>query len=86
MTEIVVHRTDGGLPVRARRGIVEPIDARGARLLGLALLSEGVPVSEVGFAAQLGTMLAASKAALASDVNCYFSWCEDIVVAPLVSG
>jgi hypothetical protein len=29
VSEIVVHRTDGeGLPVRARRGLVEPIDAR----------------------------------------------------------
>ena len=38
MSEIVVHRTDGeGLPVRARRGLVEPIDARVTRLLGLAL-------------------------------------------------
>ncbi|WP_156362374.1 hypothetical protein [Sphingomonas sp. Leaf208] len=38
MSEIVVHRTDGdGLPVRARSGLVEPIDARVTRLLALAL-------------------------------------------------
>jgi len=50
MTEIVVHRTDGeGLPIRARHGLVEPIDVRVTRLLGLALPAEGVPVSEVGF-------------------------------------
>jgi hypothetical protein len=31
VSEIVVRRTDGkGLPVRARRGLVEPIDARNA--------------------------------------------------------
>lgn len=84
MSEIVVHRTDGeGLPVRARRGIVEPIDARVTRLLGLALAADAGPVSQIGFAAQLGAMAAASKAALASDLACYLRWCEDIRVAPL---
>ncbi|RYD19932.1 MAG: integrase, partial [Lysobacteraceae bacterium] len=77
MSEIVVHRTDGeGLPVRARRGIVEPVDARVTRLLGLALPADAGPVSEIGFAAQLGAMAEASKAALASDLTCYLRWCE----------
>ena len=84
MSEIVVHRTDGeGLPVRARRGIVEPIDARVTRLLGLALPADAGPVSEIGFAAQLGAMAAASKAALASDLACYLCWCGDTRIAPL---
>jgi hypothetical protein len=84
MSEIVVHRTDGeGLPIRARRGIVEPIDVRVTRLLGLALPADAGPVSDIGFAAQLGAMAAASKAALASDLACYLRWCEDIRVAPL---
>jgi len=84
MSEIVVHRTDGeALPVRTARGLVEPIDARVTRLLGLALPADAGPVSEIGFAAQLGAMAAASKAALASDLACYLRWCEDIRVAPL---
>jgi hypothetical protein len=84
VTEIVVHRTDGeGLPARTRRGLVEPIDARVTRLLGLALPAEGVPVSEIGFDAQLGAMAAASKAALASDLACYLRWCDDKRIAPL---
>jgi hypothetical protein len=84
MSEIVVHRTDGEvLPVRTARGSVEPIDARVTRLLGLALPADVGPVSEIGFAAQLGAMAAASKAALASDLACYLRWCEDILVAPL---
>ncbi|MEG8026217.1 hypothetical protein QP162_20935 [Sphingomonas aurantiaca] len=53
MSEIIVHRTDGeGLPVRARHGIVEPIDVRVTRLLGLALPADAGPVSEIGFVAQ----------------------------------
>jgi hypothetical protein len=84
MSEIVVHRTDGeGLPVRTRRGLVEPIDARVARLLGLALPADAGPVSEIGFDAQLGAMAAAGKAALASDLACYLRWCDDKRVAPL---
>ncbi|RYF20814.1 MAG: integrase, partial [Oxalobacteraceae bacterium] len=77
MSEIVVHRTDGeALPVRTARGLVESIDARVTRLLGLALPADAGPVSEIGFAAQLGAMAAASKAALASDLACYLRWCE----------
>ena len=84
MSEIVVHRTDGeGLPVRARRGLVEPVDARVTRLLSLALPADAGPVSEIGFDAQLGAMAAASKAALASDLACYLRWCEDTRIAPL---
>ena len=84
MSEIVVHRTDGeGLPVRTRRGLVEPIDARVTRLLALALPADAGPVSEVGFTAQLGAMAAASKAALAADLTCYLAWCDDTRVAPL---
>jgi len=52
-------------------------------LLALAQRADAGPVSEVGFAAQLGAMAAASKAALASDLACYLRWCEDIQVAPL---
>jgi len=48
VSEIVVHRTDGDeLPVRARSGLVEPIDACVTRLLGLALVAEALPVSEL---------------------------------------
>ena len=84
VSEIVVHRTYGeGLPARARRSLVEPIDVRVTQLLGLALPADAGPVSEIGFAAQLGAMAEASKAALASDLACYLRWCEDICVAPL---
>ena len=84
MSEIVVHRTDGeGLPVRGRRGLAEPIDARVTRLLALALPADAGRVSEIGFTAQLGAMAAASKAALAADLTCYLAWCDDNRATPL---
>lgn len=75
MSEIVVHRTDReGPPTQARRGLVQPIDARVTRLLVLALPVYVGPVSEIGFTAQLGAMAAASKTALPADLTCYLAW------------
>ncbi len=54
-------------------------------MLGLALPADAGPVSEIGFAAQLGAMAEASKAALASDLACYLCWCQDTRIASLAA-
>lgn len=74
--EIVLVRNDSALPQRRSRGPAEPVDARLVRTIIAVLPEEMQPISEIGFTTALEAMAENSKAAVAADLTCYTTWCE----------
>lgn len=74
--EILIVRDGAALPKRHTRGSAEPADQRLARVIAAALPVGMPPVSEIGFTTALEAMADNSKAAIAADLGCYTTWCQ----------
>ena len=76
--EIVVVRTDGAmLPTRSRNADTETVDTRLLRKIGDIVPADLPPISQLGLETALAAMADASKAAIASDLDCWRQWCAD---------
>ena len=82
--EIIVVRTqDAALPTRSRKADAEPVDARLLRAIGSIVPPDLPPISQLGLETALAAMADASKAALASDLDCWRDWCGEDGRTPL---
>jgi integrase len=85
-TEIVIQKVDGrALPQRRTHRASEPVDVRLLRTIAAALPSDIPPVSQLGVETALEAMADATKAAIAADLDCFLSWCNEERRAPLPS-
>lgn len=74
--ELIIVRPDGaGLPKRSRTANPEPVDVRVLRMIGAMVPPELPPISELGLRTALAAMADATKAAVASDLDCWRDWC-----------
>ena len=74
MTELIRLDPDARVPKR-RHAVTRDVDLRIAGALEAGASAGLPPVSELGFEAALEAMADNSKAALASDLDCYVDWC-----------
>lgn len=82
--EIIVVRTqDAALPTRSRKADAEPVDARLLRAIGSIVPPDLPPISQLGLETALAAMADASKAAIASDLDCWRDWCGEEGRTPL---
>ncbi|RIV84843.1 integrase [Aurantiacibacter xanthus] len=82
--EIIVVRTqDAALPTRSRKAEAEPVDARLLRAIGSIVPPDLPPISQLGLETALAAMADASKAAIASDLDCWRDWCGEEGRTPL---
>ena len=82
--EIIVVRTqDAALPTRSRKAEAEPVDARLLRAIGSIVPPDLPPISQLGLETALAAMADASKAAIASDLDCWCDWCGEEGRTPL---
>ena len=82
--EIIVVRTDdAALPTRSRNADAETVDLRLLRTIGAIVPADLPPISQLGLETALAAMADASKAAIASDLDCWRDWCGEEGRAPL---
>ena len=82
--EIIVVRTDdAALPTRSRNVDAETIDMRLLRTIGGIVPADLPPISQLGLETALAAMADASKAAIASDLDCWRDWCGEEGRTPL---
>lgn len=82
--EIIVVRTDdAALPTRSRSADAETVDMRLLRTIGGIVPPDLPPISQLGLETALAAMADASKAALASDLDCWRDWCGEEGCTPL---
>ncbi len=73
--EIMIVRTEHGMEPRARDGIAMPIDMRLLHTIGSIVPPNLPPISQLGLEVALAAMADATKAAIASDLDCWRDWC-----------
>ncbi|QTH24750.1 MULTISPECIES: tyrosine-type recombinase/integrase [Sphingomonadaceae] len=82
--EIIVVRTDdAALPTRSRNADAETVDMRLLRTIGGIVPADLPPISQLGLETALAAMADASKAAIASDLDCWRDWCGEEGRKPL---
>ncbi|CCW16925.1 Integrase-like protein [Sphingobium indicum BiD32] len=82
--EIIVVRTDdAALPTRSRNADAETVDMRLLRTIGGIVPADLPPISQLGLETALAAMADASKAAIASDLDCWRDWCGEEGRTPL---
>lgn len=82
--EIIVVRTDdAALPTRSRNADAETVDMRLLRTIGAIVPADLPPISHLGLETALAAMADASKAAIASDLDCWRDWCGEEGRTPL---
>lgn len=82
--EIIVVRTDdAALPTRSRNADAETVDMRLLRTIGGIVSADLPPISQLGLETALAAMADASKAAIASDLDCWRDWCGEEGRTPL---
>ncbi len=82
--EIIVVRTDdAALPTRSRNADAATVDMRLLRTIGGIVPADLPPISQLGLETALAAMAGASKAAIASDLNCWRDWCGEEGRTPL---
>lgn len=82
--EIIIVRTDNtALPTRSRNADAETVDMRLLRTIGGIVPADLPPISQLGLETTLAAMAAASKAAIAADLDCWRDWCGEEGRTPL---